>query len=116
MNRQAADSPVAEVVQTGETLIARVVGDVDMRRSTAFQQSLMDLFDRSPRRIVLDLSEAGYVDSSGLAGMVKLLSRGREDDVELRLCCPNAAIRHMLEITRLDGVFVVCPTLDEALA
>ena len=116
MTVDGPDSPVKQVKRDADTLIVDVVGDVDMRRSAAFQQSLMGLLDESPRRIVLDLAEVRYIDSSGLAGLIKLLSHVRRTHIDLWLCRPTPAVRSLLEITRLDSVFSVTDSMAEALA
>jgi len=110
------DNPVRQVTRDGDALIVAVVGDVDMRRSTAFQQSLTAVLDEMPDRIILDLAEVRYMDSSGLAGLIKLLSNVRRLEIGLWLCRPTAPVRNLLEITRLDTVFRVVDTLAEALA
>lgn len=115
MTDRDSDSPVKRVTRQGQTVIASVAGDVDMHRSTAFQQSLMELFDLAPSRIVLDLAGVRYIDSSGLASMIKLLSRVRMDGIDLRLCNLTKPVRSMLEITRLDTVFTICASVAEAI-
>ncbi len=115
MTDRDPDNPVQQVDRHGDTLVVTVAGDVDMRRSATFQRSLMELFDHNPKRILIDLAGVRYIDSSGLASMVKLLSRVRQDELELCLCGLTDLVRSMLEITRLDTVFTICPSVAEAM-
>jgi len=108
-------NPLKAVRVEGDTLIAEVAGDVDVHRSSAFQQSLLDLLDESPRRIILDLVGVTYMDSSGLAGLIKLLSHVRRMEIDLWLCRPTAPVRSLMEITRLDSVFNMSDSLAEAM-
>lgn len=110
------DNPIHSVRRDGDALIAVVVGDVDVHRSWAFQRSLMALLDQSPQRIILDLADVSYMDSSGLAGLIKLLSQVRRLRIDLWLCRPTVPVRSLLEITRLDQVFSVADSLEEALS
>ena len=69
----------------------------------------------SRRRIVVDLSGVPYMDSSGVASLVKLLARIRKTGIELRLCGLTDRVRSIFEITRLDSVFQIYPSQQEAL-
>jgi anti-sigma B factor antagonist len=99
-----------------EAAIVEVTGDVDLNRSPALQQALLELVEKNPSRIVIDLSGVGYMDSSGVASLVKLLSRVRRKDVSLSLVGLTDRVRNIFEITRLDSVFEIHDTREEALS
>ncbi|NLF32769.1 MAG: STAS domain-containing protein [Planctomycetes bacterium] len=109
-------NPIRAIEQRGRTLVVSIAGDVDVHRSSAFQRSLMELLDRRPRQIVLDLGDVPYMDSAGLAGLIKLLGHVRRLDIDLWLCRPTDAVRSLLEITRLDTVFQVSQSLEEVVS
>ena len=96
-------------------VVVTITGDIDLHRSADFQDALLALLNDHPKRIVVDLSGVGYMDSSGVASLVKLLARARRDQVALRLTglCPR--VRSIFEITRLDTVFEIFATQQEAL-
>ena len=93
-----------------------VTGDVDLNRSLAFQQSMLEVLDKNPQTLVVNLEKVPYMDSSGVASLVKLLSRARKQKVSLRLASLSARVRSIFEITRLDGVFDIYLSEQEALA
>ena len=62
------------------------------------------------------LADVPYMDSSGVASLVKLLSRARKSGSELALANLNDRVRSVFEITRLDSVFRICGSEEEALA
>jgi len=97
------------------TALLHATGDIDLHRSAGFQQALLDVAELRPKRIVLDLSGVGYMDSSGVASLVKLLARARRDEVDLRLSGLTSRVRSVFEITRLDTVFEIYTDLEEAL-
>ncbi len=109
-------SPVRQVRQEQQTLVVTLAGDVDLHRTPELQQELVRVVERRPRRIVLDLTAVQYMDSSGVASLVKLLSSTRRQNVELKLCGLTHRVRSIFEITRLETVFDICPTLKEAMA
>jgi len=91
-------------------------GDIDLHRSSEFQQALLNLAAQKPDVIVLDMTGVGYMDSSGVASLVKLLARVRRDDIGLKLAGLTPRVRSVFEITRLDTVFDIYATTEEALA
>ncbi|HUS91219.1 MAG TPA: STAS domain-containing protein [Phycisphaerae bacterium] len=116
MSARLQDSPVRAVRWVGRAAVVDVEGDVDLGRSVAFQMSLLRVMDDGPERIVINLSDVPYMDSSGVASLVKLLSRSRRQGVPLRLASLSDRVRSIFEITRLDTVFDIYPTEQEALA
>jgi len=116
MSPPSPDSPVREIRWVDQTAVVHVVGDVDLSRSTEFQQSLLALMDRKPERIVVDLAGVEYMDSSGVASLVKLLSRSRKAGAQLSLVGLGERVRSIFEITRLDTVFDIFATIEEAMA
>jgi len=99
-----------------ETVVAAATGDIDMRHSAAFQGELLALLARHPRRFVVDLSDVPYMDSSGVASLVKLLSRCSREKVALKLAGMAPRVRGVFEVTKLDIVFDITATVDEAIA
>ncbi|KPK83598.1 MAG: hypothetical protein AMJ81_07870 [Phycisphaerae bacterium SM23_33] len=97
------------------TALVEAVGDIDMQRSADFQRGLMEVLDRRPRQIVVDLSGVAYMDSSGVASLVKLLARVRREKIGLRLAGLTSRVRSVFEITRLDSVFDIFGSAQEAL-
>lgn len=111
-------SPIQNVrwIGPGTTIaVVEAAGDIDLHRSADFQRGLMDVLDRRPKQIVVDLSGVAYMDSSGVASLVKLLARVRREKVDLRLTGMTRRVRSVFEITRLDTVFDIFPTVQEAL-
>jgi len=109
------DSPVRQVRWVDRDAIVEVHGDIDLHRSVDFQQALLSVMDQKPARILIDLSGVPYMDSSGIASLVKILSRARRGKTALRLFGLSVRVRSLFEITRLDNVFEICATEAEAL-
>ena len=84
-------------------------------------RGLRDLLDShlasGHSRIVVDLRDLEFVDSAGLAALVKGMKDCRNADGDLRLVTPTArdAMR-VFELTRFDKVFIMTPDLEDALS
>ncbi len=110
------DSPIQNIQWSQKTVVVEVGGDIDLHRSTMLQQGLLGLLDEQPSKVVVDLAAVPYMDSSGVASLVKLLSRTRTLGVKLVLLSPSPRVRSILEITRLDSVFTITDSKEEAMA
>jgi len=109
------DEPVRNVRWEGDTAVIEVEGDIDLHRSPRFQKGILSVLNDKPGKVVLDLSGVPYMDSSGVASMVKLLSRTRERGIGLKLANTSTKVKSILEITSLDTVFELTDSLDDAL-
>lgn len=67
-------------------------------------------------RIVVDLQEVDFVDSTGLAVMVAAYKRVRLLEGDLRVVCSNYRILKVLEITGLNKVINIFDTVEAATA
>jgi anti-sigma B factor antagonist len=116
MDDQVARQCVKAVRWISGSAVVDVQGDVDLMRSSELQQSLLSVMDQKPERIVVNLAHVPYMDSSGVASLVKLLGQARRQEVILRLAALTDRVRGIFEITRLDVIFDIRPTVEEALA
>ncbi|MDY7011582.1 MAG: STAS domain-containing protein [Planctomycetota bacterium] len=96
-------------------VVIEASGEIDLHRSAVFQEALLEPLNHRPQRMIVDMTGVSFMDSSGVASLVKLLSRVRRDKVDLRLAGLAPRVRSVFEITRLDTVFDLYPGLQEAL-
>lgn len=112
-----SDSSSPHNVRWQDTVaIVDVKGDIDLSTSREFQECMLALLDQSPSRVVVNLADVPYMDSSGIASLVKVFSRARKREISVVLSALNDRTRGLLEITRLDTVFDIRATVEEALS
>ena len=116
MKQDSSGPSVRSVRWTGNTAVVEVVGDIDLHRSPGFQEALLAVLDQKPERVVVNLGQVSYMDSSGVASLVKLLSRARRLGVPVFLVGLGRRVRSIFEITHLDSVSDICETEQEALS
>ena len=105
-----------EVTQTGEITIVGPQGDMDMAVADEVKRVLAGLIDKGQSRVVMDLSQVGYIDSSGMGVLVASMKQARAAGGDVRLCALQEDIRAIFEMTRLIKVMSIHPTRQEALA
>src|SRR5512134_2176713 len=117
----SADIPQFEISSErgpGDTLVVRVAGEVDMSREDEVRGELRRAVDQDPSGIVVDLTECGFIDSSGVRAL--LLSReaqqSGEDSERLAVAASSDQILRILSVMGLDKVLPIHPTVEEAAA
>ena len=92
----------------GEESFVELTGELDLLSAPQLREMLVEIFaeDRS-RRLVLDLSDLIYLDSTGLSVFVTAHKRASASGIEFCLAHPNASVRRLLQITALDHIFVI---------
>lgn len=97
-----------------DVLGIRLEGELDANNVGA----LNEFFDNGPARgksrFVFDLSRLDYIDSSGLGAFVKRLKAARQVGGDLKIAAPAGDVRKVFELTRLDRVFDIRETPEEA--
>ena len=91
------------------------MGEIDLGRSPTLRSELGVVISEHPPRIVVNLAEVSYMDSSGVATLVEALQQCRAANITLLLCGMQDRVRSIFEIARLDMVFSINDTLETAL-
>ena len=84
--------------------------------STVFREIVRDLLRRGQRKMLLNLADINYIDSSGLGELVGALTSVRKQGGELKLLHLTRKVHDLLQITKLCTVFDARDDEAEALA
>jgi anti-sigma B factor antagonist len=83
-------------------------GEIDLYTAPRLQAELAAaLAEHNPARIVVDMSGVEFCDSTGMNVLLAALRHASERGGELSLAAPRAAVRKVLQVTGLEGVFTV---------
>jgi len=93
-----------------------VEGALDLHVGPEVRAELRALIDKKPKRLVVDLSGAPYVDSSGLAVLIGAMQSLESEGGVFMLAAAPKSVRFILESAKLDKYFRLFPTVDAALA
>ena len=111
---------MADEIEVGRELrdgvmILSPAGDVDLSASPALRHHLREALGEKPTRLIVNLGGVEYMDSSGVATLVEGLQIARRASTTLVLANLRDRVRSVFEIARLDTVFTIVPTVDEAI-
>jgi len=105
-----------ETAPEGDVMICKVVGRVGQEYFATIEEQAMQLVSRGYHRMVVDLSEAAGISSSGLGLMLYYEKTLRDKGGCLVLVRPRGAAARTLSVSKLDTVFQMFDILEEALA
>ena len=88
------------------SLIVSFDGEFDLEHAPEARRVLLDSIARS-ERVLVDLAEVRYIDSSGVASLVEAFQVARSSGISFALACVSAPALRVLELARLDRVFTI---------
>jgi anti-sigma B factor antagonist len=94
-------------------LTGNVMGGPD---ATSLNEQLHKFVDEKKRKIVVDLSDVKFINSSGLAMLIGGLNTMRKSGGEMKLARASEKIETLLEMTKLNTVFDIHKTVNEAVS
>jgi anti-sigma B factor antagonist len=99
-----------------QTVVIALQGEIDLSNAPAFQEVLTTQIELGARRVVIDLQQVTFLDSTALR---VLLAGNRELDGaggKLAIVCAEPRIRKIFTVTGLDEFFSFHATVEQALA
>lgn len=101
--------------QDGITLV-RAEGQLIVGNRQELKELVTKRLEAGDRRFVIDFSRTGYIDSSGLGALVTISKQVREQGGDMRLAGLNEDLRALFELTKLDTLFAISNSAEQALA
>jgi anti-sigma B factor antagonist len=96
--------------------VLRVSGELDLHSAPLFQEALERAVTAAERAegpasrvLVVDLSEAEFMDSAGISTLIRSTQRFQDSGGEIRLAVLGGEVLRLLEVTGLDEALRVYP-------
>lgn len=99
--------------ERGVTIISPTTKRLDAAVALRVKAEIVAVIQESERRVVLDLHQVDFMDSSGLGAMVSVL-KAIGPNHTLALCNIKGSVLSLFQLTRMDKVFSILPTRREA--
>ncbi len=104
-----------ETRNRGDVIIVHCHGRIVYRDEAAALSRLVGEVLQHAGKLVLDLSGVNSMDSAGIGELALLQTWAQERDAELKCAGANPLVRSLLDLTNLDSVLEVHPTVEAAL-
>lgn len=105
-----------QVRKESDVVTIDVEGQLIVGNRQELKQKVLQELEGGARKFLIDFSQTGYIDSSGLGVLVSLSKKIREQGGELRLASLNDDLRTLFELTKLDTLFHISNSREEALS
>jgi anti-sigma B factor antagonist len=98
-------------------LILRVSGDlIGEDTGTRLIDAVSDALSHKVPACIIDISELRYINSSGIGVLITILTKFRNKGGDVYLMKPSESVRKLLVITKLNAIFTVVQSEEEAMA
>lgn len=102
--------------QAGSIGVLRLTGRLDLLSAADVRQQVVQTVAEGTHRLVVDLAEVSFVDSSGLGALIAGLKAARLAGGDLRLARPTAQTRSLFQLVGLDRALRLYATVEDALS
>ncbi len=96
--------------------ILALEGELDFHATVEVRDTLSKLTDKQASQVLIDFAGVSYIDSSGLAIFVEAFQKIKRSGGKLVLFGLIPAVRSVFEIARLDSIFRLAASEQEALS
>jgi len=100
---------------TGAVCLVTLSGRFDAFHSAEIKNLLLQQAIPKSSRIVIDMSDVGFVDSSALAVLVQVMKHCRQSSGDLRLSNLQQPVNVIFELTQLNKAIRIFPDTDKAI-
>jgi anti-sigma B factor antagonist len=110
----AADPITTSVAYQDGVAVVSIGGEIDLGTAPAFEAVIAEALEEDPPALVIELSEVTFMASVGL----RILAATQEEvgkSIPIAVVADHAAASRPMQLTGLDKVISMYPTLDEAL-
>ncbi len=110
-----SEHPVSSVDREDDAVIVRLVGELDLYNAPELRAALLEVLAEEPQRLVLDLGEVDFVDSTALGVLIETRTK-LDDPQSFLLAAPGVETHRALQVSGLDRHLSVHPSVEAALA
>ena len=105
-----------ETVAVDGLLAVTVAGELDQGTAPELRTALAESLGSGTAGVVVDLSQCPFIDSTGLSLLVEAKRRLAEENRSFGVCCADADVRRLLELTGIDRAINLFDTREDAVA
>lgn len=109
------EDPVSGIDRNDGAIVVRLAGELDLYNAHEVREALIGCAEEAPARLVVDLSEVTFIDSTALGVLIEARTKLANRKGFL-LASPGLETKRALEISGLDRHFSVHDSLEDALS
>jgi anti-sigma B factor antagonist len=87
---------------------------IEKEQAKSLIDEIQIILSEASKNIILNLEELKYMNSTGLNVLINILTRCRNSGGDVVVCSLSAKVKQLFLITKLNSVFTVCNSMEEA--
>lgn len=103
------------VAWLGEAAVITLPEEIDISNSEQVREELLSLLNRGPAVLIVDMAETTFCDSAGVNALVRAHKRATANGAEIRLVVASLGVQRVLDITGVDRLIPVYPSMTASL-
>jgi anti-sigma B factor antagonist len=104
------------VLWLGQVAVISLPVEIDLSNADQIREDLLTLVNRGAATLVVDMGGTTFCDSAGVNALVRALKRATANGTGMRLAVSTHAVRRVLDITGVDHLIDIYPSVAAALA
>lgn len=102
----------------GGTRVVRIAGEIDIAHEDEVRSALSRAIDEAKAGVVVDLTDCGFIDSTGVRALLlgREAQREQENEARLAVAASSKQVLRILSLMGVDREIPIRPTVDEAIA
>jgi anti-sigma B factor antagonist len=106
MTQATATFTVLTAARSGECVV-KAEGEIDVATAPQLRDLLLAELDAAPERLIVDMADVSFIDSSGLSALIDAFKQGQSTAIQMFLRAPSRGVNLVLGVSGLDKVFPV---------
>jgi anti-anti-sigma factor len=95
--------------------IVTLFGNLEGSRSIQFNDYIDRVFEESPKKVVVDLSQVDFMASTGLALLISAHKRAERHGIPLVFAGPPRVVSETVSLTKLDSLLLIYEDIQDAI-
>ena len=100
----------------GRVAVVSLPVEIDISNADQIREDLLSVVNRGATTLVVDMSATTFCDSAGVNALVRTLKRATANSTGMRLVVSTHAVRRVLDITGVDHLIDIYPSVAASLA
>ena len=100
--------------QSGVTVV-EIEGEIDLFHANKLKQLVNKLFENNVKRIIINMQEVTYIDSSGIGALLHIFSETKKRKLHIFFSNIHGSVKKVIELTKLTGYFPIVGDVEEAI-
>ena len=101
--------------QSGTIYIIDIIGEMDLYHAFKLKTVVQKMIAKNIRHYIINLQQAGYIDSSGIGALLFIHSELKKKKLFLKIAHVHGSVKKVIQLTKLIEYFPIIDTLAEAI-